>query len=134
MHSLAVFNAVSVMLPPMFPLQLFLFLMIAVIGGMCFGWAWGVAAMRAALTARNQVLLASQVQRASASAAGAVNPSVQYRISIFRGEFLDWRSTAVFAAFFLVGCFALGLLRAKKPQVRRVATCLVRITRASRTM
>lgn len=50
--------------------------------GMLLGWAWGSAAMAAALRARSQVLLASSVQRVTAGVAGATNPDVQYRMEI----------------------------------------------------
>jgi hypothetical protein len=48
------------------PMSLLLFAMLIMGMGMCVGWAWGCAAMAAALQARNQVLLASQEQTAYA--------------------------------------------------------------------
>ncbi|GAA6023484.1 hypothetical protein JCM10207_006212 [Rhodosporidiobolus poonsookiae] len=112
---------VSVMLPPTFPAQVFLLVATMLVLGMCFGWAWGCAAMASALRARNQVLLASSVQRVSAGIAGATNPDVQYRAAIFRGEFLDARSTVVFGVFLWIGLFAMGLLRAKNVKLLLVA-------------
>lgn len=73
--------------------------------------------MAASLAARSQTLLASQIEIATASAAGATNPSAQFQRAVFEGRFLDWRSTAVFAAFFLVGCFALALVRVTRPKL-----------------
>ena len=75
--------------------------------GMCFGWGFGAAAMRAALAVRNQevtrqsLLIAQQrsVFQISVfktnlislvcSAAGAVNPEAIYESEIFHGMFLD---------------------------------------------
>jgi hypothetical protein len=135
---------VSVMLPPTFPAQVFLLVASMLVLGMCFGWAWGCAAMAAALKARDRVLLASSLQRVQAgyalcpafpslflclrlitrckcSLAGATNPDAQYRTSIFAGEFLDARSTIVFSIFLFVGLFFFGYLRAKSPKAILVA-------------
>jgi len=49
------------MLPPSMALSIFLFAMLTLIVGLCFGWAWGVAAMAAGLRARDQVLLQQQI-------------------------------------------------------------------------
>ncbi|GAA5952078.1 hypothetical protein JCM10213_005355 [Rhodosporidiobolus nylandii] len=107
---------VSVMLPPTFPAQVYLLVATTLVLGMCVGWAWGCAAMAAALRARSQLILASAQQRVQAGIAGATNPDVEYRLAIFQGEFLDWRSTLVFGVFLWIGLFALGLIRAKGPQ------------------
>jgi hypothetical protein len=57
---------VSQMLPPSLPASIFVFAVLTVVAGMCVGWAWGCAAMAAALQARSQTLLARQVQTAEA--------------------------------------------------------------------
>lgn len=57
---------VSIMLPPYMALSTYLFALATLAMGMLIGWAWGCAAMAAALRARSQVLLASQVDRATA--------------------------------------------------------------------
>ncbi|GAA5854342.1 hypothetical protein JCM9279_004726 [Rhodotorula babjevae] len=108
---------VTVMLPPMFPVQIFLLAATTLVMGQLLGWAWGCAAMAASLRARDQVLLLSQVQRAQAGIAGATNPDVEYRREIFEGAFLEWRSTLTMGCFFAVGLFALGLIRAKAPKL-----------------
>ncbi|BGP57915.1 hypothetical protein JCM8202v2_005569 [Rhodotorula sphaerocarpa] len=108
---------VSAMLPPMFPVQLFLIVSGMLVLGMCLGWAWSCAAMAAALRARSQVLLAQQVQTARTSIASATNPASAYRRQIFEGAFLDWRSTVVFGFFLGIGAFVFGLLRAKRPKL-----------------
>ncbi|GAA5871160.1 hypothetical protein JCM8547_001473 [Rhodosporidiobolus lusitaniae] len=112
---------VSVMLPPTFPAQVFLLVATTLVLGMCMGWAWGCAAMAAALRARDRILLASSLQRVQAGIAGATNPDVEYRTAIFRGEFLDARSTVVFGVFLWIGLFALGLLRAASPKAMLIA-------------
>lgn len=69
---------VACILPPYVPLSVFIFLMLTVIVGMCLGWAWGVAAMAAALKARNRTLLASQYTRAQANLQpSGTNPDAQ---------------------------------------------------------
>jgi hypothetical protein len=134
---------VACIAPPYVPLSVFLFLMLTIIIGMCIGWAWGVAAMAAALQARSKTLLASQYTRARSnlSPSGA-NPDSQCKWSrifglpywkretetdvllnytvqvfIFQGEFLDPRSTVVFGIFFFVGTYFLGSIRAIAPKM-----------------
>lgn len=103
--------------------------------------------MAASLLARDKVYLASQLQIAQQSfvllpflssplfssssltssnnqydrAATAVNPTAAFQVSIFRGDFLDWRSTLVFGFFFAVGTFVMGLLRANNDKLTLVA-------------
>lgn len=108
---------VSAMLPPMFPVQLFLIVSFMLVLGMCLGWAWACAGMAAALRARSQVLLARQVQTTRTSIASATNPDSAYRRQIFEGAFLDARSTVVFGVFLGTGAFVFGLLRAKRPKL-----------------
>ncbi|EMS18110.1 uncharacterized protein RHTO_06690 [Rhodotorula toruloides NP11] len=112
---------VAIMLPPTFPVQVFLFVSAMLVLGMCLGWAWGCAAMAAGLKARSQVILAAAVQRAQTSVASATNPDVAYRSTIFHGNFLDARSTVVFGCFLGVGTFFFGLIRAAAPKLMLLA-------------
>ena len=112
---------VAAMLPPMFPVQLFLIVSAMLVLGMCLGWAWSCAGMAAALRARSQVLLASQVQTVQGSISAATNPDAAYQRQIFEGAFLDWRSTLVFGVFLGTGAFAFGLMRAKRPKLMLLA-------------
>jgi hypothetical protein len=57
----------SQMLPPSMALSVYIFAFMTLVIGMCFGWAWGCAAMASALRARSQVLLQQEVQREQAS-------------------------------------------------------------------
>jgi len=91
--------------------------MLTVVVGMCLGWAWGVAAMAAALQARSTTLLASQYTTAQSSLVSGVAPDAQFQSFIFHGDFLDARSSAVFAAFFFVGIYAMSALRAVAPKL-----------------
>lgn len=126
---------VSIMLPPMFPTSLFLLVLSMLVVGMCVGWAWGCAAMAAALKARSQTLLASQYTKAQASLSAGANPDAQcewcghpaaarlkparpaVQLFIFQGAFLDARSSVVFGVFLFVGTYALGAIRAKAPKL-----------------
>lgn len=131
---------VSILMPPSMPLATFIFVspnrlrlsslsitnslkhfalqaMLTIVVGMCLGWAWGVAAMAAALRARSTTLLASQYTTAQSSLVGGVAPDAQFQSFIFHGDFLDTRSTVVFAVFFFVGIYALAALRAVAPKL-----------------
>ena len=55
------------MLPPSMALSVYFFAFMTLVVGMCMGWAWGCAAMAAGLRARSQTLLASAVQRETAT-------------------------------------------------------------------
>ncbi|KAG6809186.1 hypothetical protein H0H93_016039, partial [Arthromyces matolae] len=95
-----------------------LILMTLIRAGMCVGWAWGAAAMAAGLSVRNQALLAQQQQRVHASIVNnGIPATVQYQIFIFKGYFLDPGVSAVWGAFFFIGTFALGTLRAYVPKL-----------------
>lgn len=54
----------SIMVPAALPVQMYFFAMSLIMLGSLCGWAWGCAAMKAALTVRNQVLLLSEIQLA----------------------------------------------------------------------
>ncbi|GAA5970998.1 hypothetical protein JCM8115_004766 [Rhodotorula mucilaginosa] len=106
---------VACLIPPMFPVQLFIIAAFALTFGMALGWAWGCAAMAAALRARDLVLTASQVMTVKGSISSATNPEEAYTKRLFEGAFLDWKSSLVFGVFLFVGSFGMGLLRAKVP-------------------
>ncbi|KAM0749035.1 hypothetical protein T439DRAFT_327526 [Meredithblackwellia eburnea MCA 4105] len=112
---------VSFMLPATLPIMLFFLAMTTMVMGMLLGWAWSCAGMAAALKARDKVLLASQFQRVQASLAGATNPEALYQVAIFKGEFLDARSSVVFGIFLWTGAFFFGLMRAKVPKLTFLA-------------
>ncbi|WVQ77075.1 hypothetical protein IAR50_006758 [Cryptococcus sp. DSM 104548] len=108
---------VSQMIPPYMALSIYLFVILTMIVGVCAGWAWGAAAMAAALRARSQVLLQSQIQAEEAGYNQSGNIELQYSASIFRGAFLDPRSSAVYGVFLFVGAYGLGFLRASRPKL-----------------
>ncbi|KAG6854200.1 hypothetical protein C0991_009513 [Blastosporella zonata] len=85
--------------------------------GMCVGWAWGAAAMASSLAVRSQALLAQQQQEAQASLVNGIPAALQLQKIIFTGHFLDPRSSAVYGAFFFIGTFFLGVLRAYVPKL-----------------
>ncbi|TFK38741.1 hypothetical protein BDQ12DRAFT_712685 [Crucibulum laeve] len=108
---------VSVMLPPYLPLSLFTFAAFTLLFGMLLGWAWGATAMAASLSVRSASLLVQQQQHAQASIVQGIPISVQQQRFVFQGMFLDPRSSAVYGAFFFIGTFALGALRAYIPKL-----------------
>ncbi|TFK67683.1 hypothetical protein BDN72DRAFT_87052 [Pluteus cervinus] len=108
---------VPVMLPPSLALSLFILAAFILLLGMLVGWAWGAAAMAAGLAVRSQDLLAHQKQVAQASIVQGIPIALQQQEFVFRGMFLDPRTSAVYGAFFFIGTFALGALRARAPQL-----------------
>ncbi|KAF8608867.1 hypothetical protein BDV93DRAFT_465925 [Ceratobasidium sp. AG-I] len=103
--------------PPAMPLQIYFFAMLTLMIGCLLGWAWGSAGMAAAVSARNQVLLKSALRATQQEAANQANPDAYFRQEIFKGAFLDTRSTVVFGIFLATGAFALALLRVKAPKL-----------------
>lgn len=78
----AFFSAIlAIMLPPYLAFSVFFFAILTIVVGMCLGWAWGVAGMAAALSARDTTLLASQYTRAQSqiSPSGA-SPDSQCKV------------------------------------------------------
>ncbi|RDB27383.1 Uncharacterized protein C57A7.05 [Hypsizygus marmoreus] len=110
-------SIVAVMLPPYIALSLFVLAAFTLLFGMVLGWAWGAAAMAAALSARSQALLSQQQQQAQASLVEGIPQALQYQRFVFEGRFLDPRSTVVYGVFFFIGTFALGTLRAFIPKL-----------------
>ncbi|ORY33700.1 hypothetical protein BCR39DRAFT_592676 [Naematelia encephala] len=107
----------SQMLPPYMPVSLYAFALITLAIGLLTGWAWGCAAMAAAIRARSQVLLARETETAEAGYNHNANIDVQYQKSIFEGAFLDPASSAVFGVFLFIGAYTLGFVRASKPRL-----------------
>ncbi|KAG5654141.1 hypothetical protein H0H81_006852 [Sphagnurus paluster] len=108
---------VSVMLPPSMALSLFLLAALTLILGMLTGWAWGIAAMAAGLSVRDQALLAQQQQKAQASLVQGIPAAFQFQKFVFQGMFLDVRVSVVYGVFFFIGTFALAVMRAYIPKL-----------------
>ncbi|KAF4566563.1 hypothetical protein EYR36_011994 [Pleurotus pulmonarius] len=111
----------AIMLPPSMPLTLFILAGLTLGIGMLLGWAWGAAAMAAALKARSQALLNTQLQLAQASLNPNVPVQLQFQQFIFQGRFLDARSSAIYGAFIFIGAFFLGALRGFVPNLALVS-------------
>lgn len=105
------------MLAPAMAVTMLVFAMLTLGVGMLLGWAWGCAAMAAALRARSQVLYARQYETVSAGFDHNANLEAQYQTAIFHGDFLDPRSSAVYGVFFFFGAYAFGFLRASRPKL-----------------
>jgi len=60
---------VTVMIPGNMPVSIWLFANFTLVLGAALGWAWSCLGMKLALLARDQVLLAQQVQTAQQSVA-----------------------------------------------------------------
>ncbi|KAF8319110.1 hypothetical protein DL93DRAFT_2181150 [Clavulina sp. PMI_390] len=105
------------MIPPMFPVQLYFFATSTLLLGCLTGWAWGSAAMAAALSVRNMNVTASIYQREESSLAGHSNPDQLFELDLFHGVFLDPAASAVFGVFLATGTFFFGWLRVKAPRL-----------------
>ncbi len=86
--------------------------------GALLGWAWGCAAMAAANRARSQPLLQSAIQRVQSGAGSSTNPEAYVTTSVFRGSYLDVRSTAVFGVFLMLGVYLVAVLQVKRPKLK----------------
>ncbi|CAE6431790.1 unnamed protein product [Rhizoctonia solani] len=107
----------SFIAPPAMAFQMYFFAMFTLMIGCLLGWAWGSAAMAAALQARDQVLLSRALLSTQQAATNEANPDAYFRKAVFRGDFLDTRSTVVFGVFLGIGVFALALMRVKSPKL-----------------
>ncbi|KAG8931810.1 hypothetical protein FRC02_002104 [Tulasnella sp. 418] len=107
----------SIILPPNMPIQSFVFAVTMLIMGCLIGWAWGSAAMAAALRTRNAAATRAALAQVSSSGANSENSARFLQESVFRGAFLDTKSSIVFGVFLGVGAFILGLTRAKNPKL-----------------
>ncbi|KDN44479.1 hypothetical protein RSAG8_05526, partial [Rhizoctonia solani AG-8 WAC10335] len=90
MGNAAFFAAIaSFIAPPAMALQMYFFAMLTLMIGCLLGWAWGSAAMAAALQARDQVLLSRALISTQQAATNQANPDAYFRKAVFRGDFLD---------------------------------------------
>jgi preprotein translocase subunit SecG len=108
----------SFIIPAAMPVWLYVFASGMLLVGILIGWAYGCAAMAASLRARNTVLLQQQEQKILSSGDGNTNPEALFKTAIFRGEFLDAKSTTVFGVFFLVGVWFIGVMQIKFPKLK----------------
>lgn len=108
----------TLMIPASMPFFVFVIAFCILVIGSLFGWAWGCAAMAAANRARSQPLLQAAVQKVRSSAATATNPEAYVSASVFRGAYLDVRSTAVFGVFLMVAVYFCAVLQVKLPKLK----------------
>ncbi|KAH8103409.1 hypothetical protein BXZ70DRAFT_728472 [Cristinia sonorae] len=107
----------SVIIPAMFPLQFYFFLISTMLIGMLIGWGFGAAAMRAGLAVRNQVVARNTLEKEMAGIAGLSNPDAVFQDDIFKGIFLDTKVSAVYAVFLALGTFFFAMARAYNPRL-----------------
>jgi hypothetical protein len=106
------------LIPAAMPLWIYVMASGIQIFGVLIAWAWSSAAMAASLRARSQVLLRQQEEKVQASAGGNTNPEALYQAAIFRGEFLDTGSTAVFGVFLVFAAWSIGVIQIKFPKLK----------------
>ncbi|KAJ3778200.1 hypothetical protein FB446DRAFT_714691 [Lentinula raphanica] len=109
----------SFFLPPNLPVQLFCFLMLTLVVGLCFSWGMGVAAMRAAnavrSTAHIQAVAAQIEQNIKSNPTFQADPSLALTTAIYNGEFLDTNASVIYGCFLGFFAFIYGLIRAYIP-------------------
>ncbi|TKY86957.1 hypothetical protein EX895_003634 [Sporisorium graminicola] len=109
---------VTLMIPPCYPFFLFFIAFSLLAIGALVGWAWGCAAAAAASRARSVEVLQAATQRVRSSAASSTNPEAYVALAVFKGEFLDVRSTAVFGVFLMLACYFVAVLQVKLPKLK----------------
>ncbi|KAJ3987146.1 hypothetical protein F5890DRAFT_1571904 [Lentinula detonsa] len=109
----------SFFLPPNLPVQLFCFLMLTLVVGLCFSWGIGVAAMRAANAVRSTAhiqAVAAQIQQSiKSNPAFRADPTLALTTAIYNGEFLEIRASVIYGCFLGFFAFVYGLIRAYIP-------------------
>ncbi|KAI0291950.1 hypothetical protein BC826DRAFT_1020543 [Russula brevipes] len=105
----------SMLLPPGYPVQMYIVFIVQSLLGLLAGWGIGSAAMKAALTVRSQLVAESTLERAVNSFHGSVNPDQVYKIVVFQGEFLDAGASVIFGIFLAFGAIVFALVRAYTP-------------------
>lgn len=108
----------TLMIPPSYPFFLFFIAFSLLAIGALIGWAWGCAAMAAATRARSQQLLQAATQRVRSSAASSTSPEAYVQVAVFKGEFLEVRSSAVFGIFLMLGVYFVAVLQVKLPKLK----------------
>ncbi|KAL5483606.1 hypothetical protein ACEPAI_8838 [Sanghuangporus weigelae] len=112
----------AIILPPSMPVQMFIFLLGTLCFGMGMGWGIGAAAMKAANAVRSQTLLQSEYLRENQTAAHSANPDSVFNSEVFRGDFLDWRSSLVYGVFMAFAAILFSYIRALSPKLIFLST------------
>ncbi len=108
----------TLMVPPSMPFIIFFLAFALLTIGALLGWAWGSAAMAAALRARDKAKLAAAIAGVRQRASQAPNPALYARLQIFNGVYLDVRSTAVFGVFLMLGVYFAAVIQIKVPKLK----------------
>lgn len=103
--------------PPMFPVQIYLVVILQSLLGLLLGWGIGAAGMKAALSVRSNIHVESTLQKAASSFQGSVNPDQLYKIEVFQGDFLDAKASVVFGVFLGIGVMLFAMVRAYSPSL-----------------
>ncbi|KAF8831393.1 hypothetical protein HHX47_DHR1000519 [Lentinula edodes] len=109
----------SFFLPPNLPVQLFCFMMLTLVVGLCFSWGIGIAAMRAANAVRSTAhiqAVALQIQQSiKSNPTFQADPTLALTTAIYNGKFLDIRASVIYGCFLGFFAFIYGLIRAYIP-------------------
>ncbi|KAN0131986.1 Protein of unknown function (DUF2422) domain containing protein [Lactarius tabidus] len=107
----------SVFIPPMFPVQIYLVIVVQSLLGLVTGWAIGCAGMKAALAVRSNLYVEATLQNLGQSLGGSVNPDQLYKVVVFQGRFLDAKSSVIFGVFLAFGNMIFAIVRAYSPSL-----------------
>ncbi|KAF8504549.1 hypothetical protein F5888DRAFT_759358 [Russula emetica] len=105
----------SMLIPPGYPVQIYIVLVSQALLGLLTGWGIGSAAMKAATSVRSQLVDEATLQNAVNSFQGSVNPEQLYKVEVFQGVFLDASASVIFGVFLGFGTLAFALVRAYSP-------------------
>jgi len=101
----------------MFPVQIYLVIVVQSLLGLLFGWGIGCAGMRAATAVRSTLYVESTLQNVANSLGGSVNPDQLYKVEVFQGRFLDAKSSVMFGVFLAFGNMIFALVRLYSPSL-----------------
>ncbi|KAL7424784.1 hypothetical protein Q5752_000468 [Cryptotrichosporon argae] len=107
----------AAILPPNMPTVIYIFAVLITLIGLCTGWAWGVAAMAAALQVRSSARLEGALRSVESSIPAGESATTALQLAVFEGAFLDPASSAVFGVFIFFGGYFFGWARATKPKL-----------------
>ncbi|KAF8152843.1 hypothetical protein K438DRAFT_1863917 [Mycena galopus ATCC 62051] len=109
---------VSILLPPSLALSVFLMASVTLLlGAHAPRLGMGRRDHGRGLHVQDKALLATRMLAAEKGLVQGISPTLQIEVLIFKGAFLDPRVSAVYGAFFFLGTFALGTLRARMPKL-----------------
>ncbi|KAI9512001.1 hypothetical protein F5148DRAFT_1280228 [Russula earlei] len=105
----------SLFIPPGYPVQINLIVIVQSLLGILVGWGIGLAGMKASLSVRSHLVDETTLQKAVNNFQGSVNPDQVYKLVVFQGDFLDAKASVIYGVFLCFGVTIFALVRAYSP-------------------